>query len=238
MVSTVLLDLFGTLVEYQADRARLRYPVTFDLVRESGFRRGEQDFVELWDRASRQLEEETANSHKEFSMSDAAQAFCDLAGLSLSSEDASAIGRTFVREWRGHVVAVPGATTVVQALLKELAVAIVSNTHDPVMVAALLQDVGLSELIETVILSIDHGYRKPHPSIYEAALQELSSKPERTVFVGDSLVADYLAPLELGMSAYLIDPLHLHPIEQHDRLDSILDLPTRLGIASPDSPPS
>src|SRR3546814_10269564 len=91
------------------------------------------------------------------------------------------------------------------------------------LVAGLLIDVGLSDVVHAVVLSVDHGYRKPHPSIYQVALDALSVTAQETVFVGDSLSADYLAPRELGIAAYLIDPHRAHQIAEPHRLDSVLD---------------
>lgn len=227
VVCAVLFDLFGTLVKYELDRTRLSYPSTHDLLRRSGFKLGHDDFVELWDTASRQLEERTSTSHIEFSMRDACAAFCEVAGLNLEDAEVDEVAMTFVHEWRQHVVAVEGAAELVDALSEQVAVAIVSNTHDAPMVGRLLGDIGLGA-IGNVVLSIEHGYRKPHPSIYAAALEAVGSAAQDAVFVGDALVADYLAPQELGMRAFLIDPTHRYPIAVTDRLSSVVDLAPRL----------
>ena len=94
-----------------------------------------------------------------------------------------------------------------------------------------LRGVGKTVLLNEIErMAIDHGYRKPHPSIYEAALDAVGSAAEDAVFVGDALIADYLAPRNLGMRAFLIDPHRLHPIPTADRLNSILDLQSRIEI--------
>src|SRR3546814_3770116 len=127
-------------------------------------------------------------------MYDASSAFCDAADLALSRPEVDQVASTFVQEWCRHVVAVPGAADLVRALSEQLRVGIVSNTHDAAMVAGLLMDLGLSDVVHAVVLSVDHGYRKPHPSIYQVALDALSVTAPEPVFVGDSLRADYLAP--------------------------------------------
>lgn len=227
MVRAVLFDLFGTLVEYQLDRTRLSYPATYDLLRRSGFKLAHDDFVELWDRGSRQLEERTSANRVEFSMRDACAAFCEVADLNLQDAEIDQVAMMFVREWRQHVVAVKGAAALVHELSEQLDVAIVSNTHDGSMVRGLLEDIGLGA-VGTVVLSIEHGYRKPHPSIYAAALEAVGSPAQDAVFVGDALIPDYLAPQELGMRAFLIDPSCMHPISSTDRLTTVTDLAPRI----------
>src|SRR3546814_2047528 len=109
-------------------------------------------------------------------MYDASSAFCDAADLALSRPEVDQVASTFVQEWCRHVVAVPGAADLVRALSEQLRVGIVSNTHDAAMVAGLLMDLGLSDVVHAVVLSVDHGYRKPHPSIYQVALDALRSE--------------------------------------------------------------
>ena len=68
----------------------------------------------------------------------------------------------------------------------------------------LLEKFGLSKYFETVVTSIEHGRPKPHESIYKAALSRLESRPENSVFVGDSYEHDYVAPRRLGLESFLV----------------------------------
>ncbi|MEL6151570.1 MAG: HAD family hydrolase [Chloroflexota bacterium] len=45
----------------------------------------------------------------------------------------------------------------------------------------------------------DVGHLKPHPAIFEAALDCIGTEPEETVFVGDSLTADIAGANRVGM---------------------------------------
>ena len=75
------------------------------------------------------------------------------------------------------------------------------------MGAATLQRImverGLGEHLELIVSSCELGYRKPHPSIYQAALDAMGVKPEETIFVGDRLDADVEGPAALGMRTVL-----------------------------------
>lgn len=203
-MSVVLYDFFGTLVVYQPDRSQLAYPTTHDLARQLGYRYDHERFVIDWHRASSLLEESTASTHVEFSMADAAAAFASGSGLVLTEPESIALGRSFVQEWRQHVSPVPGAAEMMVRVAARHRVGIVSNTHDPTMVPALLDEMGIGDLMSVVLLSVEHGYRKPHPSVYEHCLSELAVEPHHVIFVGDSLEADYRAPLRAGMRSVLI----------------------------------
>jgi HAD superfamily hydrolase (TIGR01549 family) len=53
------------------------------------------------------------------------------------------------------------------------------------------------------ISAADVGYLKPHPAIFEHALNALATRPEETVFVGDNLVADIGGSQQAGMKGVL-----------------------------------
>ncbi len=78
---------------------------------------------------------------------------------------------------------------------------LVSNAFDP---PELLHEdhrrMGLAERLDTAVFSSEVGKRKPHPLIFEVALQRLGVSPERALFVGDSLSADVAGAKELGMT--------------------------------------
>jgi putative hydrolase of the HAD superfamily len=77
-----------------------------------------------------------------------------------------------------------------------------------------LADLGLTDLFETMVISCDIGYMKPHPKIYEAALTELDIGPSRAAMVGDSLHADVAGSKALGMVAIWRKPPKDEPVEE------------------------
>ena len=81
----------------------------------------------------------------------------------------------------------------------------------------------------------DVGYLKPHPVIFEQALQCVGTNSENAVFVGDNLNADIVGAQRVGMKGVWRDTGHhtsrlsrefIHPdatIESLDQLLTILD---------------
>lgn len=67
----------------------------------------------------------------------------------------------------------------------------------------ILDERGLGRYNELTISSCELGYRKPHPRIYEAALEALGLPAAAAVFVGDRLDADVEGPAALGMRTVL-----------------------------------
>ena len=59
---------------------------------------------------------------------------------------------------------------------------------------------GLADFFEVTAVSCDFGYMKPHPKIYQHALDALDIEAGETAMVGDSLRADVEGAQALGMT--------------------------------------
>jgi HAD superfamily hydrolase (TIGR01549 family) len=86
--------------------------------------------------------------------------------------------------------------------------------------------------VDAIVGSRAHGYVKPHPTIFQAALNELGVDPADTVMVGDSLEEDVEGARALGMRAILVDRDERHP-EAEERLTDLYGLPAALGLRRP-----
>jgi HAD superfamily hydrolase (TIGR01549 family) len=86
--------------------------------------------------------------------------------------------------------------------------------------------------VDAIVGSRAHGYVKPHPTIFQSALQQLGVEPAHAVMVGDSLEEDIEGARALGMRAILIDREERHP-EIEERLTDLYGLPAALGLPRP-----
>jgi HAD superfamily hydrolase (TIGR01549 family) len=86
--------------------------------------------------------------------------------------------------------------------------------------------------VDTVVDSRRHGRVKPHPTIFQAALEQLGVAPAEAVMVGDSLEEDVEGARALGMRALLVDREGRHP-EVEERLADLYGLPAALGLLRP-----
>lgn len=64
-----------------------------------------------------------------------------------------------------------------------------------------MRELGLAELFEVVAMSCQVGYLKPHPRIFQHALDHMGIEPEAAVMVGDSLRGDVEGAQALRMTA-------------------------------------
>jgi putative hydrolase of the HAD superfamily len=95
----------------------------------------------------------------------------------------------------------------VPAGLKALAdrhfrIGLISNSHR--CLESFQSHFELEGLIDVAISSSQHGYMKPHPSIFEAALKLAGVEASESVMVGDSLSQDIEGARRAGMRGVLV----------------------------------
>jgi HAD superfamily hydrolase (TIGR01549 family) len=83
--------------------------------------------------------------------------------------------------------------------------------------------------VDAAVSSASHGKTKPHPSIFESALEQLGVSAEEAAMVGDSPEDDVEGARALGMRAFLVDRDDRFP-ELDDRLPDLRALPAALGL--------
>jgi putative hydrolase of the HAD superfamily len=95
----------------------------------------------------------------------------------------------------------------VTPVLKDLAergikVGLISNSHRSM--TSFQAHFELDGLIAAALSSSEHGYLKPHPSIFESALELLDVSAGDSVMVGDSLAHDIEGARRVGMRGILV----------------------------------
>lgn len=229
MVSHVLFDFFGTLVSYAPHGPDHDFGRSHRLLRTMGSPLGYQDYLALWAAIGSRMDQEADRTGREFAMRELSALFLRQALDREPAEDeADTMARAYLADWETCVRYLPGLPQMLAGLSDRYRLAIVSNTSDTDVVPAHLNAMGIRRHFDAVILSVQAGWRKPHPAIFAAALDELGIEPEQAVFVGDSYRPDYQGPTQVGIRSFLIDPAHLSEVPDHARLESVLDLTSAL----------
>jgi putative hydrolase of the HAD superfamily len=101
----------------------------------------------------------------------------------------------------------PEVKNVLQQLSEwDISMGIISNTTNPVFMKELeLEDSGLKKYFDFTLYSSGVPYRKPHPSIFQLAINHFQLVPCEILFVGDSLSADILGAQKVGMKTAWIN---------------------------------
>jgi putative hydrolase of the HAD superfamily len=113
--------------------------------------------------------------------------------------------REIYDEWAAcqHFVLYDDVTPVLRELkARGLKVGLISNSHRSLL--SFQEHFELHGLIAGAVSSSEHGYMKPHPSIFEAALTLLEVRAGESVMVGDSFTHDIEGARRVGMRGVLV----------------------------------
>lgn len=126
-------------------------------------------------------------------------------GMGGSGPGLDAVAREIYDEWAAcqHFSLYEDVPPVLRQLnAGGIRIGLISNTHR--CLASFQTHFELDGLIAAAVSSSVHGYMKPHPSIFEAALRLVGVEPDQAVMVGDSLKQDVQGARQVGMRAVLV----------------------------------
>jgi putative hydrolase of the HAD superfamily len=115
------------------------------------------------------------------------------------------VAREVYDEWAEHqhfslYDDVPGALRTLRD--QGVRLGLISNSHR--CLESFQSHFELDGLIAVTVSSSDHGFMKPHPSIFQEALRLMAVAPSEAAMVGDSLAHDVLGARQAGMRGILL----------------------------------
>lgn len=111
--------------------------------------------------------------------------------------------RATMDDWQREVPMDPQTPIVLQALRAAgISCVLLTNFDYPAHVHRLLDEIGIAEYFERIVISGEVGLKKPDPRIFALALAD--SDPAEAVFVGDHPDQDVAGALNAGMTAVLL----------------------------------
>jgi putative hydrolase of the HAD superfamily len=136
------------------------------------------------------------------------------------------------REWAGnhHFELYDDVEPTLELLAaRGITVGVISNSHRSL--AAFSDHFALNRFITIAVSSAEHGYMKPHRSIFDEALQRAGVHAEEALMVGDSMRADVEGAVAAGLRAVLIRRSGERPATVPDDvtvISSLTELPSLL----------
>lgn len=136
--------------------------------------------------------------------------------------------------WQAELDAVP---TLDELRRQGYRIGLVSNAGYDADIQVLIDNAGLRPYLEFIISSAAAGIRKPHPDIFQTALDFFDLPAAQAVMVGDFLQADVLGANRLGMGSVWItrriDVESARPLLEHIQpqrtIAALSDLPALLN---------
>lgn len=210
-MEAVLLDLDGTLVEYERPIA--------DVLGAAFERAGVEPFFTAEEYAGRFEEFLPAESIADL-RERTIRAIADERGVDAATADRVAGAYTAERDPR-NVRLREGAEAALGALARDHRLGLVTNgprDHQRAKVEA----VDIADAFETVVYAGAETAPKPDPEPFEVALSALEAPPERAVHVGNSLRSDVAGARRAGLRAAWLPAVHDDPDPVPD--DALRDL--------------
>jgi putative hydrolase of the HAD superfamily len=126
-------------------------------------------------------------------------------GMGGSGPHLEAAARAIYVEWAAchHFMLYDDVPDVLRGLhASGMKIGLITNSHR--CLSSFQSHFALEGLFSVMLSSLDHGYMKPHPSIFESALQAADVEASEAVMVGDSFSHDVEGARRLGMRGILV----------------------------------
>ncbi len=122
-------------------------------------------------------------------------------GIAVTDEDLDSFLEAEHAAWQPARMLATTTHALLEALRdRDLRVGLVSNAFDPPhLLHRDLEQMGVAQRLDVAVFSSEVGWRKPHPAIFERALEAIGIDPAATLFVGDTLATDIAGAKALGM---------------------------------------
>ncbi len=198
-IGAITFDDFNTLRSQVGQQEDVIYPI-LEALKRSKIEVDENDFLRSYFRADKEYRKTLNETLRESLLDDIVWGVLGTLDIETSKE--------IVRGAINHGLATrktcwyPDAVETLLALRKEgYRLGLISNTH-----WRLLGNVRdeFDQYFHAITLSYEHGYAKPHPSIFLATLERLEVRADRCLHVGDDSAADIQGAREVGMKTAFI----------------------------------
>ena len=231
MITTVFFDLYGTLAGFRPSR----YEVQSEALADFGISVTPEGILRGYHLADAFMSEQNATKPlRSLNREETRTFFAEYerrvlrgAGVEVSREQAGQIWRR-IRQIDYDLAAYDDSVPALEACREAgLTVALISNMNtDGNELAGKL---GLLPHLDFTITSIEVGAEKPHPLIFERALERAGALPEQSVHVGDQLTSDVEGALNAGIKPVLLDRDGNHKgYTAQPRIEELKELPALL----------
>ena len=208
MIDTVLFDMGGTLEDIYVDDASKEASAreVLRILREKGIPvsmdvpEAVQELAEGWDRYAAYR----GPTNRELKPEEIWGNYVLNGRFGLDFETVKPFAEELAHMWEVtyyHRSLRPGVKEMLDGLKSlGMKLGVVSNTASMYQVFWILKEYGIRDYFQDVTLSSVTGFRKPSTDIFTVALNQLQSKPEECVYVGDTISRDIIGSKRSGFA--------------------------------------
>lgn len=145
-----------------------------------------------------------------------------------SDKAATAIFRNYWGNYKENCYVDESVKYTLPYLSKKYKCGILSNFMVMGGIEELLKIHGIDKYFDFVVTSINVGWKKPHPEVYNKALELAGTEKEQVLFIGDNYICDFDGPVKYGFQAVLLDKNDADT-KAYKKIKQIKDLINYLG---------
>ena len=161
-------------------------------------------------------------THEELRYQRLKQSF-DAVNYSISDEDIIEISNDYLKYLPDNNQLFDGAIEVLDYLDSNYVLHIITNGFAEVQ-SRKLKNAGITKYFKTITNSEMAGFKKPHPTIFEYALNSANVSKENAIMIGDCIDSDVRGALKFGIKAILFDEKSQHQQSGIITITSLLEL--------------
>ncbi|MCP4754578.1 MAG: HAD family hydrolase [Proteobacteria bacterium] len=211
-VKAICFDLGNTLIEFGPKQIAYEYGALQDILREQF---GDFDVEKLRSVRDRQIVAPFSNGFRENDM----RTICEelITEIYDVQPEESQVQMLIQARFDAfvHVVEISNSTlSLLNNLRQHYSLGLLSNYPCSKAIRAGLRKIGLSEMFESVTISADVGFVKPHAKPFEVMTSQLNLSALECVYIGDNWLADVQGAKRIGM--YSILTTQFAPYETFD----------------------
>ena len=197
-ITDIFFDLDHTLWDFEKNSA-----LTFELIfRRLNYRVEIDDFLAQYNPINQscwRLYRQNKISQKELRKQRLIQTFKSL-NIQISKKNLKEISNQYVENLSKFPYLFDGTNDLLKHLKKNYRLHIITNGFHEVQNFK-IKNSGLNPYFNFIFTAEKVGFKKPHPKIFETAMNTAGSTPYSSLMIGDSFEADIKGALDLGMQA-------------------------------------
>jgi len=124
----------------------------------------------------------------------------------IGDDEAATMNADYLERAARKAKILPGAIEVLDYLKPKYKLVLLSNGFTELQYSK-IENCGMAKYFDKVVLSDQAGASKPHPDIFQYALNEAHSSPEGAVMMGDNYDTDITGAHNAGISQIWYNPL-------------------------------
>ncbi len=125
--------------------------------------------------------------------------------LSLNEDELHELAMRSIRAWEVHHPLDNDSHRILNQLQSQYKIALITDFDHPPYIHHILHKYNLNKFFKIIVISADVGVKKPHPEMFNKALEEAQLSANEVVYVGDSVEHDICGALNVGMIPIQID---------------------------------